>query len=130
LWIGWVERVCGEDWKCEVGSAARPVQLPAGRHYSAFCENVLALIPVLWRFAVTEGAEPRNKHAERLLRRGALWRNYVFGRHTEAGCRFVERLLTVVQSCRLQGRAVLRYLYEALLAHCAGLPSPSVLSAQ
>ena len=33
LWIGWVEPVCGEDWKCQVGSAARPVPLPAGRHY-------------------------------------------------------------------------------------------------
>ena len=33
LWIGWVERVCGEDWKCQGGSTARPVQLPAGRHY-------------------------------------------------------------------------------------------------
>src|SRR4029077_18634326 len=33
LWIGWVETVCGEDWKCPVGSAARPVELPAGRHY-------------------------------------------------------------------------------------------------
>ena len=33
LWIGWVEPVCGEDWKCQVGSAARPVALPAGRHY-------------------------------------------------------------------------------------------------
>ena len=33
LWIGWVEPICGEDWKCRVGSAAGPVQLPAGRHY-------------------------------------------------------------------------------------------------
>ena len=33
LWIGWVESVCGEDWKCQVGSAARPVQLPVGRYY-------------------------------------------------------------------------------------------------
>jgi hypothetical protein len=33
LWIGRVEPVCSEDWKCQVGSAARPVQLPAGRHY-------------------------------------------------------------------------------------------------
>src|ERR1700758_1059891 len=31
LWIGWVEPACGEDWKCQVGSAARPVQAACGR---------------------------------------------------------------------------------------------------
>src|SRR5579884_4131211 len=46
-----------------------------------------------------------------------------------AGCRFAERLLTVVQSLRLQGRRVVGYLYEALVAHRAGLPTPSLLPA-
>ena len=53
LWIGWVESACGEDWKCQVGSADRPVQLPAGRHYWGreipsfliFCCKVERLIP-------------------------------------------------------------------------------------
>jgi len=97
---------------------------------SAFCDNLLALLPALWRFVVTEGVEPTNNHAERLLRRGVLWRKNAFGSHSEEGCRFVERLLTVVQTCRLQRRSVLRYLYEALLAHRSGLPSPSLLPAQ
>jgi hypothetical protein len=44
------------------------------------------------------------------------------------GCRFVERMLTVVQTRRLQGPSVLRYLYEALVAHRNGLPAPSLLS--
>jgi transposase len=97
---------------------------------SAFCDNLLALLPALWRFVVTEGVEPTNNHAERLLRRGVLWRKNAFGSHSEEGCRFVERLLTVVQTCRLQRRSVLRYLYEALLAPRSGLPSPSLLPAQ
>jgi hypothetical protein len=37
-------------------------------------------------------------------------------------------MLTVVQMRRLQGRSVLRYLYEALVAHHNGLPAPSLLS--
>jgi hypothetical protein len=37
---------------------------------AAFCENVLALLPAVWRFAVSEGVEPTSNHAERLLRRG------------------------------------------------------------
>ena len=33
LWFGWVEPVGCEDCKRQVGSAARPVLLTAGRHY-------------------------------------------------------------------------------------------------
>jgi transposase len=97
---------------------------------AAFCENVLGLLPAVWRFVVTEGIEPTNNHAERLLRRGVLWRKNAFGCSSAAGCRFVERMLTVVQTRRLRGRSVLRYLYEALVAHRNGLPAPSLLSAE
>jgi transposase len=96
---------------------------------ATFCANVLELLPAVWRFVVTEGVEPTNNHAERLLRRGVLWRKNSYGSHSEAGCRFVERLLTVVQTRRLQGRSVLRYLEEALVAHRSGLPAPSLLAA-
>jgi transposase len=94
-----------------------------------FCANVLDLLPAVWRFVVTEDVEPTNNHAERLLRRGVLWRKNSYGSQSAAGCRFVERLLTVVQTRRLQERSVLRYLYEALVAHRRGLPSPSLLAA-
>jgi transposase len=97
---------------------------------ATFCGNVLELLPAVWRFVVTEGIEPTNNHAERLLRRGVLWRKSSFGCTSAAGCRFVERLLTVVQTRRLQGRSVLRYLYEALVAHRSGRPVPSLLSAE
>jgi transposase len=94
---------------------------------ATFCSNVLELLPAVWRFVVTDGVEPTNNHAERLLRRGVLWRKHAFGSGSVAGCRFVERLLTVVQTRRLQGRSVLSYLYEALVAHRNNLPAPSLL---
>jgi transposase len=94
---------------------------------AAFCENLLALLPAVWRFVVTEGIEPTNNHAERLLRRGVLWRKNAFGCHSAEGCRFVERILTAVQTLRLQDRPVLRYLQDALLAHRSGLEAPSLL---
>jgi transposase len=97
---------------------------------ATFCANLLELVPAVWRFVVTEGIEPTNNHAERLLRGGVLWRKSSFGSSSAAGCRFVERLLTVVQTRRLQGRSVLRYLYDALVAHRNGLPAPSLLSAE
>jgi transposase len=94
---------------------------------AAFCENLLELLPAVWRFVVTEGVEPTNNHAERLLRRGVLWRKNAFGCHSERGCRFVERILTAVQTLRLQSRPVLPYLCDVLLAHRNGLKPPSLL---
>ena len=41
--------------------------------------------------------------------------------------RFVERILTAVQTLRLQGRPVLPYLCDALVAHRNGLKAPSLL---
>src|SRR5262249_24981500 len=64
---------------------------------ATFCENLLALYPALWLFAGREGVEPTNNHAERILRGGVLWRKNAFGCHSESGCRFTERMLTVVQ---------------------------------
>ena len=41
----------------------------------------------------------------RQLRRAVLWRKRSLGCDSVAGCRFVERIWTVVQTSRLQGRA-------------------------
>jgi transposase len=94
---------------------------------ATFCANVPSVVPALWRFVVTEGIEPTNNHAERLLRRGVLWRKNAFGCHSAEGCRFVERILTVVQTLRLRQRSVLGYLYEAIVAHRSGSPAPKLL---
>jgi transposase len=117
-----------------LGGAARELErlLKAGRRCAdakaaAFCGNLLALLPAVWQFVMSEGVEPTNSHAERLLRRGVLWRKNAFGCHSAAGCRFVERILTAVQALRLQGRPVLGYLAEALIAHRNGLQPPSLL---
>ena len=91
------------------------------------CRELLAVEEALWTFVRTEGVEPTNNHIERLLRPAVLWRKRSFGSQSEAGRRWVERLLTVVQTRRLQGRPVLDYLYEAVVAHRAGLPAPRLL---
>jgi transposase len=81
----------------------------------------------LWTFAFVKGVEPTNNHAERVLRGAVLWRKGSFGSNSEGGCRFVERILTVVQTLRLQGGSVLPYLQEALYAHRKGVPAPKLL---
>jgi transposase len=92
-----------------------------------FCGNLLDLEPALWTFASHEDVEPTNNFIERLLRRAVLWRKRSFGCWSEDGCRFVERILTVVQTRRLQGKNVLDYLHDAVLAHRAGQPCPKLL---
>ena len=91
------------------------------------CRELLAWEASLWTFAFIEGVEPTNNHAERVLRGAVLWRKGSFGCTSEGGRRFVERILTVVQTLRLQGRPVLTYLQEALCAHRKGVLAPKLL---
>jgi len=94
---------------------------------ATFCANLVEIYPALWLFASVEGIEPTNNHAERLLRTGVLWRKNAFGCQSDEGCRFVERMLTVVQTQRLQKRQVLGYLYSAISAFRSGLTAPQLL---
>ncbi len=92
-----------------------------------FCANLIAWEESLWRFAAVEGVEPTNNHMERLLRRAVLWRRRSFGCSSAAGCRYVERILTTVQTLRLQERRVLEFLRQTLTDHRHGLPTPQLL---
>jgi transposase len=96
---------------------------------AALCANLRAVEPALWTFLYKKEVEPTNNHIERLLRPGVLWRKNAFGCHSEAGCRFVERILTVVQTLRLQKRACLDFLYRSVYAHRHGCPAPKLLPA-
>lgn len=89
--------------------------------------RILQVEPALWTFASGSGIAPTNNAAERALRHPVIWRRTSYGTQSEAGSRFVERILTVVASCRQQGRSPLLYITQAVTAHRAGLPSPSLL---
>ena len=91
------------------------------------CAEILKVEAALWTFATVEGVEPTNNAAERALRPAVVWRKKSYGSHSEAGCRFVERLLSVTQTLRLRSRPVLEYLVEALRAHRHGVPVPRLL---
>jgi transposase len=91
------------------------------------CTNLLALEPALWTFARVEGVEPTNNAAERAVRPAVLWRRRSFGCHSEAGCRFVERILTTVQTLRQQRRPAFAFLVEAIAAYRLGQPAPKLL---
>ena len=99
----------------------------AGVKASHFCRNLLALEPALWTFARLKGIEPTNNHAERMLRPGVMWRKTSFGSHSDGGCRYAERILTAVQTLRLQHRRVVDYLADALDAHRRGTAPPKLI---
>lgn len=70
----------------------------------------------LWLFLQEEGVSPTNNHAERLLRFAVIWRKSSFGTASEKGDRWVERILSLRQTCRLQGRRTYPVLVEAMEA--------------
>jgi transposase len=80
-------------------------------------------------FARVEGVEPTNNGAERALRPAVLWRKGSFGSDSETGSRFAERLLTVVATCRQQGRPRLDFLVAVGEAVLRGSAAPSLLPA-
>ncbi len=93
------------------------------------CRRILQVEPALWTFATQPGVEPTNNAAERALRQAVIWRRTSYGTQSEAGSRFVERILTVVETCRQQGHSPLDYLCQAITAYRAGQPVPSLLPA-
>ncbi|MBI4866160.1 MAG: IS66 family transposase [Candidatus Wallbacteria bacterium] len=93
------------------------------------CKDLLRLEPALWTFAFHEGVEPTNNLGERTIRHAVILRKLSYGTHSDAGARYVERILTVHASLRMQGRDVLTFLVDSLRAHLAKTQHPSLLPA-
>ena len=82
----------------------------------------------LWTFVEAEGVEPTNNASERALRPAVIWRKLSFGTQSERGSRFVETILTVMETCRRQSRNIFGYVRQAIEARFANRPTPSLLS--
>jgi len=94
------------------------------------CQEILDVESALWTFVYREGVEPTNNAAEQALRHGVLWRKSSFGTHSEAGSRFVERVMTAATTLRQQKRDVLAYLTLAAQAAIREQPAPSLVPAK
>ena len=94
---------------------------------AATCFEILKVEEGLWAFARVKGVEPTNNAVERALRHAVIWRRISGGTDSVDGSRFVERMLTVVATCRQQGRNVLDYLTTCFEADCQGHTLPSLL---
>jgi transposase len=115
--------------QARVGRLLHRGQKSPDRKAAALCRELDKWWAALWTFARVEGVEPTNNVSERALRPAVLWRKRSFGSDSEAGSRFAERLLTVVASCRQQGRRLLDFLVAAGEAALQGTAPPSLLPA-
>jgi transposase len=80
------------------------------------CKELLEHEEWLWTFVDTAGVQPTHNEGERTERHGVLLRKTSGGTASASGSRFVERVLTVVPTCRRQGQPVLNYLEECIRA--------------
>lgn len=93
---------------------------------SGMCRELLRSEHRLWTFARIAGVEPTNNVAERSVRPAVLWRKTSFGVQSERGARFVERMLTVRASCRMQNKSVVDFIKNAIRAEKFGKRMPSL----
>jgi transposase len=100
----WFARMCHlidshSERKDEVGKLARHLDREMGH---------------LWVFLLEDGVEATNNRAERALRFAVLWRRMMQGSFNEKGDRWVERILSLRETCRLRGLPTYPVLVEAL----------------
>jgi transposase len=98
------------------------------REIQGMCRELYEHRDWLWTFLRHEGVEPTNNASERSLRHAVIWRKLSFGTQSVAGSRFVETMLTVIETCRQQRRNVFSFVTAAVESHLAHQPAPSLLS--
>jgi len=95
---------------------------------AGICRELVEHREHLWTFLEVEGVEPTNNAAERALRHAVIWRKLSFGTQSASGSRFVERMLTVIETSRRQGINAFEWLTEAVQAKLSGQPAPGLLA--
>jgi transposase len=113
--------------QARLGRLLRRGQTNADGKVAGLCRELRKWWPALWTFVRVDGVEPTNNGAERALRPAVLWRKGSFGSDSAAGSRFAEQLLTVVASCRQQGRPLLAFLVAAGESALRSSPPPSLV---
>ena len=85
-----------------------------------FARRLLREMDSLWVFLAQHGVEPTNKRAERALRFGVLWRKRSLGTASDKGNRWVERILSLKETCRLRSVSTYHVLVDAVASFFHG----------
>jgi transposase len=96
-----------------------------------FCAGLLEEYNALWTFCDVQDLQIpiTNNAAERALRHAVILRRVQGGTQSDHGSRWIERILSIRETMRLQDRSALDYLIQAANAWHAGQPAPSPLAA-
>jgi len=87
-----------------------------------FVRRLLREMDSLWVFLRQHGVAATNNRAERALRFGVLWRKRSQGTTSEQGNRWVERILSLKETCRLQAQSTYTVLVDAVTNLFRGQP--------
>ena len=79
--------------------------------------QVLRELDSLWVFLDHPGVEPTNNRAERALRFGVLWRKRSLGTQSEKESRWVERILSLKETCRLRSQPTFPMLADLIKSY-------------
>jgi transposase len=114
----------GGEWRAWYARLCRLIDQYHDRQDDAgkFARRLLREMDSLWVFLAQHGVEPTNNRAERALRCGVLWRKRSLGTASEKGNRWVERILSLRETCRLHARATYTVLVEAMTSLFHGQP--------
>ena len=98
------------------------------KRLKGMCKELYEHRDWLWTFADIQGIEPTNNTAERALRPAVIYRKLSFGTQSEAGSRFIERMLTISETRRLQKLHIYQWLCDAVDASLKGKPAPRLIA--
>jgi transposase len=90
-----------------------------------FARRLLREMDSLWVLLSHQGVEPTNNRSERALRCGVQWRKRSLGTASDKGNRWVERILSVKETCRLRAVSTSHILIDAV-SNFFGGPQPNL----
>jgi transposase len=85
-----------------------------------FARRLLREMESLWVFLCHHGVEPTNNRSEGALRFGVLWRKRSLGTASDKGNRWVERILSIKETCRLRAVSTYHVLVDAVSSFFCG----------
>lgn len=110
------------EWRAFYARLSRLISENHDRKDAAgkFARRLLREMDSLWVFLEVQGVDPTNNRVEAALRPGVLWRKCSQGTASDKGNRWVERILSLRQTCRIQSRPTYPILVEALSCYFKG----------
>jgi transposase len=91
-----------QTWYARLGHRLQQYRLRK-EEAGPLARTLAGALSALWTFVVEAGVEPTHNRAERALRFAVRWRKMMQGTYNEKGDRWVERILSGRETCRLRG---------------------------